>query len=127
MRRLLLSLLLALIVLVASTFGGMTIFGMHPAMAGMDDTLGCAGDDCLTNHHMDTQGMDCLDHCISVMSPASVTPVPFDLTIVFLTETLIALSLTWLAIYFLPAVERWREGIGKFLLHQHLATIVLRD
>jgi hypothetical protein len=107
---LLLSIILALVSL---TYAGMGIFGMGSHSMSMDHGMA---------------PVDCVEHCIATTSPISVLPaaiaVPFLPT---LAVALLALAASALVDSALPFHGRWREGIGKRLLRQDLATVILRN
>ena len=126
MQRIFASILLAAVLFVATTFAGMAFFGMDAEMMGMNPSM-CTGMSCATSHNMDTHGVDCVGHCISAVTPAAATPVSIAISFILLVIAI--------AFFFTPAIsnsseplfQRWREGIGKLLLHQKLCTVILRD
>jgi hypothetical protein len=120
------SLIAASTLFVASTFGGMSIFGMHATMAAMDDG-GCASSTCVSTHNMDVGDAACVSHCLSAAESTTATPVPLTLALVVLVVVLISFASIISPETFPRAIERWREGIGKLLLHQHLAPVMVRD
>lgn len=125
MRRVFASFLAASIILLATTFAGMALFGMGAGM-GMDHGT-CAGADCHSMPH-ETSGTECLSHCLSLL-PNSTPTLSFSL----LASFVLALALVLVSgrldagTRLAPKLRRWREGIGKILLRQKLATVILRD
>lgn len=92
--------------LLVSSFAGMSFFAMsHEAM--MD--------------------IPCINHCLDVVQPDISPPV---LTLIFLTfaaSIIFSRFFSEASPFFRFFRQHWRQAIGKFLLHQHLSTIVLRD
>lgn len=117
MKRALLSLLLASIVLTISTLSGMAIFGMHHEMG--TETIPLASSEA-----------DCLSHCLSTASSSTtaVAPLPhlFALLAVAFVVHIYSTSIATLSLY-RPPYFRLREHIGKLLRHRHLSTVILRD
>lgn len=119
MKRVLLSLLLASILLTFSTFVGMSVFGMNDTMMHTDSDS-CMSVTCATN---------CLDHCLSAASSVTtfVTPLPITFVILLVVVALAFSDRLPTAASFEPSFRKWREGIGKLLLQQRLSTVILRD
>lgn len=129
MKRALLSLLLASIVLTISTLSGMAIFGMHHEMGTKIDSCGFLP--CVTETiPLASSEADCLSHCLSTASSSTtaVAPLPhlFALLAVAFVVHIYSTSIAALSPY-RPPYFRLREHIGKLLRHRHLSTVILRD
>lgn len=118
--------LVASVLFVASTFGGMALFGMG-SDAGMAKP--CAGQSCAAEAGSDA-GMtaaECVGHCLRAATPdASVPPA------IAISVALVILAVSVLSAYshvVIPAFSsfRMRDGIGKLMLQRQLSTVVLRD
>ncbi len=129
MKRILLSLLLASIILTVSTLSGMAIFGMQHGMTTDGDSCGSAP--CITTAtHPASSEADCLNHCLSTASSSTTAVAPSVLALTLLAITFIVHASSPHA----PTSSfphspffRLRESIGKLLLHRHLSTVILRD
>lgn len=92
--------------LLVSSFAGMSFFGMnHDAMTDIP----------------------CINHCLDVAQPDLSPPV---LTLIFLSLAVFVFSFHFFSeasCLFCFFRQHWRQAIGKFLLHQNLSTVVLRD
>lgn len=125
MRRALLSFMIASTILLATTFAGMAVFGMDSG-AAMNHGA-CMGSNCASMPGA-MSGMECVNHCLSVV-PTSSPASAFS----FLLMLAVGIVAFFLSDWFIDesrsftARRHWREGIGKFLLHQSLSTIVLRN
>lgn len=123
MRRLILSILIAAIAFLTTTFAGMAFFGMDGVMNTGHGY--CTGTGCDAMPH-DMSGADCIDQCLSSIPPSVPAAAPALALAIILT---LALFFTEASIRtsFLPAAHRFREVIGKILLRQRLATVILRN
>ena len=110
-KRLLPSLVAVAVLVLMTTFAGMAIFGMESGMAmehGMSD-------------------MACVNHCLSALPSTVPAATPFlasllaVLTVILLSGP--SVDEAWLA----RPVGRRLSDIGKFLLHQNLSVVVLRN
>jgi len=114
MNRRLIAILLASIVLAFATIGGLAVLGM--GVAGMHMEEGMAD-------------VDCLEHCIGVVSSASTGIVPATVAtfafVALFVLTFIAWKSSELAI--IPSIVRWREGIGIRYHHRELAVVRIQD
>lgn len=92
--------------LLVSSFAGMSFFAMnHEAMTDLS----------------------CINHCLDIVQPDISPPV---LTLVFLSLVVFFFSFYSSSedrSLFIFLRQHWRHAIAKFLLHQNLSTVVLRD
>jgi hypothetical protein len=123
MKRLVSRLLIVTTLFLATTFAGMAFFGMESAAMPMGGHA-CLGAACETAPAADAA--DCVDHCLSSVSPAVTLPLATALGSVLLAFFAVVL-LTEVFAPSSPAPEAWRRGIGKALRHSSLSTIVLRN
>lgn len=136
MRRTIATILLAAFSLLAITFAGLSVFGMHDAAAMSTDT--CAGMHCeampMTDMPAGQAGtgandVRCINDCLSAVTAIINAVLPMPLAFGFLAllfSTLLSEAVTLAQ----PAVRRalrWREGIGIALKRQILATVILRN
>jgi hypothetical protein len=125
MRRIFLpTFLIASVLFLATTFAGMAFFGMGTGGVQMEGT--CMGMSCGSMDH-GTAPSDCLDHCIGQVSPATTVPVSTAIPLLLLLAFCLLADLPLPVGRFIPGASRWREGIGKFLRHQSLSTVILRN
>lgn len=116
------------ITLLATTFAGMAMFGMNTQMVGMDMDHCMSGSHCQQSNASDAGGMDCVNHCISATTTATTTSAAVVISFVlFLVSVFLLQDGKKRHSKPLYALQRWREGIGKVLLHQQLAGVMLRD
>ena len=115
------------ILLLGSTFAGLSLFGMNHTM-GMDSET------CLNGYCASTSGMQdgmtgvtCIDHCLKTTAPETTVPTMLTLVFTVLFLTFYFSDRLKIPDTFLSAVHRWHGTIGKFILQQNLATVVLRN
>ena len=106
--------LIASVLLALATVGGMAVLGMN--VAGM---------------HMDaeTAGIDCIDHCLGVVSSASTGVVSATISVFAFVALFALICAAWqpMASQTVPSIVRWREGIGKRYRHRELAVVRIQD
>lgn len=99
------------LVLAFATFGGLAVFGMDRAME-----VGHA-----------TGDLNCLSHCLDVVSLESATVAQG--TVSAFVVLLVLLFVAWQSseIVAIPSIVRWREGIGKRYRQRELAVVRIQD
>jgi hypothetical protein len=114
MIRRLVAIIIASIVLAFATVGGLAVLGM--GVAGMHMEEGMAD-------------VDCLEHCIGVVSSASTGVVPATISTIALVVLFVFVVVAWqsLEIVTVPSIVRWREGIGIRYRHRELAVMRIQD
>jgi hypothetical protein len=125
MRRLLPAFLIVGLLLFATTYAGMAVFGMDPGTAIQHSD--CMGTDC---DALPMSGTDCVNHCLSTLPISGPVSASSSLLIVFAVVLLAALLVAARPHDTGPADlsrQRWDWDIGKLLLHRDLSTIVLRN
>lgn len=114
MKHLFLIFLTASLLLFITTASGMLFFGMHEGMGGASTEM---------------PNLDCVSHCLATITSFANTATP--LSIVFATVILLFIFSfsEWFTMVDFTSNDfsRFREHIRKFLLHQNLATIMLRN
>lgn len=128
MRRIFLSILAASTIFLTTTFAGMAVFGMGTSAPEAGHHEACVGEACHAEP-LQASGTECVDHCVAAIPPASVTTAS-SLAVTFVFFALAALAgvgLFTVDRLLAPGIRRWREGIGKVLLRQSLATVMLRN
>lgn len=127
MNRFLSSFLIAAVIILVSTFAGMSV--MHVQGDGGTGASACIGDNCAAMPDMPASGMGCLVQCLSAI-PSFADP---GTTSAFAVALLIALLAVFSAGTLARVAvagrffHRWREGIGKIFLRRQLASVILRD
>jgi hypothetical protein len=124
MRRLLHAFLIVGLLLFATTYAGMAVFGMDPGMVMRHSD--CMGPDC---DALPMSGTDCVNHCLSALPISGPVSASSSLLIGFAT-VLLALLVAARPHDTGPANlsrQRWDWDLGKLLLHRDLSTIVLRN
>lgn len=104
-------LILPSLLLMTTTFGGMTLFQMN---SSMDASMNVA----------DT--MNCLTHCLQVFSIDTIVPTVmtfFFFCFLFLSSVSFQQGRSKSEHIF----QKWRDFIALFLRHQQISTIVLLD
>lgn len=128
MQRLAASLLALAITLLTTTFAGMAMFGMGAHAVGMETDHCMSGDHCEQSGTPDTSGMDCVNHCISATTTATTISASMVISFVlFVVFVFLSRNNNEQRSSPLYAFQRWREGIGKLLLKQQLAVVMLRN
>ncbi len=125
MQKLLSKLLIVAAVFLSVTFAGMAFFGMESQSLAVGQGM-CTNAPCEPMGHA-TDTANCLNSCIDQASPLASVPVSFAaLTLVLFALWCLATfsSVTHPSTFIFP---RWGEGIGTFLRHAQLSTIVLRN
>lgn len=108
MKRFLSAFLIGASLVMATTFAGMAILGMESGMP--------------------MSGMACVDHCLSSLPISAPTSFNvFALTVILLVTALVFSGRSSGVDRFDRRTRRWHRDVGKFLLHQELSTIVLRN
>jgi hypothetical protein len=125
MRKIVILMLAATILFALPAFVGSAMVGMGDGSMekGMRPCIGSA---CPLMPAAPAEG--CLDHCLSAMAwfTAALPTAPLLAT---------TMSIFFVVIFFATVcdplvqteVHRWRNGIGKVLLRQRLATVILRN
>ena len=124
------SLVAVLILTSAIVFGALHHAGMaagfaHQAHGSMEADFSCMIASCPASGSGVMQAMDCVNHCLAAASTGVPVPpvVPALFTIVFL--------LLFAGRSLFPVVEdrarRFTDIIGRLLLRQRLATVILRN
>lgn len=71
---------------------------------------------------------DCVDHCVDAASVATpVTSAMLLLPVLLSGFVTLFLSSIFSHAHLSSVFYRWREGIGKYFLHQQLSVVVIRD
>ena len=111
MPRFLISFLIAAIVFLATTFAGMTVLGMQGGM------------------EMDSHGVPCVERCLDTAASMTTTVTPAVFVLLAFIVLFLFVFPDWISGDGprVPTLDRWREGIGKRLRHQQLATVILRN
>ena len=108
------SILISSVLLALATVGGMAVLGMN--VAGM---------------HMDaeTAGIDCIDHCLGVVSSASTGVVSATVSSFAFAVLFVLAFAAWQSseIAVVPSIVRWRDGIGKRYRQRELAVVRIQD
>ena len=123
MRRLMSSIVLASLLLMTLSFAGMAFFGMPGTDMGMGQCIGGACGPMPMSHGSDA---NCLDHCIRLVSPAA-TAVAIDVIAMFFSFIIFFSQIFLCDASIDDPRRRLREGIGKFLRHKNLSTVILRN
>ena len=125
MHKLLSKLLIVAAVFLSVTFAGMAFFGMESQSLTVGQGM-CMNASCEPMGHA-TDTANCLNSCIDQASPLASVPVSFAAValVLFALWRIATPSLAFTP--FASVFSRWGEGIGKFLRHAQLSTIVLRN
>lgn len=116
MKRLVHLFIASALLLFVTTYAGMAFFGMS------DDAMKTM------NHGAMTADMDCLDHCLAAVVPFTAATSSVAVAFVIMVAATFLLSAgIFSSASASRSLHRWREGIGKVLLRQRLASVILRD
>ncbi len=110
--RLLPKILLVALLFMATTFAGMAFFGMGMGAVHMDHGVAAT---------------NCLNHCIDEVAPSTTLPAALAVPFLFLLAFCLLATVAPMLDRTVAPVRRWAEGIGKYLRHQRLSVIVLRN
>ncbi len=123
MRRLISYTVFASLLLMTLSFAGMAFFGMPGTDMGMGQCMGDACSSLPMSHGSDT---NCLDHCVRSVSPAA-TMVAIESIALFFSFVIFLSQIFLCDASIDDPRRRLREGIGKFLRHKNLSTVILRN